>query len=248
MKINPTIKIDHRQLQVIIGILLSILFHISLATVLLRINDTSPAVLTLYSKSTLNESDIKQKTSKNFLLRSSLIIIPTTKKLEFIACNEPCTHSNNIQRAIRHSSPSLVISKTPQYITMPTSSHKKTACSPQKHFPQIGSSASTSKICLETSDIINVPFNQKKGPSFKYMSKPNYPTQAKRYHIEGTVILKILIAEDGLAKKIQPIEVTNTLLEQSAITAIRHSTFYPFQQQGIPTPCWTKVSIRFCLN
>jgi TolA protein len=86
-------------------------------------------------------------------------------------------------------------------------------------------------------------------PEFVKKAQPVYPRNAFAAKVGGTVVVNVLIDEEGhisdvqLAQKIDhPLGVE---LHNAAIASIRSSTFKPGMKDGVPIKCWLPVPIRF---
>ena len=68
-----------------------------------------------------------------------------------------------------------------------------------------------------------------------YQEKPRYPESARRRGIEGTVVLKMRITEQG---RVEDVQVESSAgypdLDQSAIEAVRRWRFEPTRRSGEP--------------
>jgi TonB family protein len=75
---------------------------------------------------------------------------------------------------------------------------------------------------------------------------PMYPELAKRAHVEGNVILQVLINEDGTVTNIQVLQ-SHPLLEQAAIDAVKQWRYSTTLLNGMAIPVQTTVSVEFKL-
>jgi len=75
-----------------------------------------------------------------------------------------------------------------------------------------------------------------------------YPDMARRNGIEGQVLVGALISKSGSIEKIQVIDSDNEMLNESAIRAVRETTFTPAKQNGQPVRLWVRIPIRFRLR
>ncbi len=85
------------------------------------------------------------------------------------------------------------------------------------------------------------------GPSFKEMVKPEYPELARRMGKEGYVLLKVLVDTRGKAVRVEVVQGAGRAFDESAVAAVKRSTFYPARENGVPIPCYVKIPIRFQL-
>lgn len=78
--------------------------------------------------------------------------------------------------------------------------------------------------------------------------QPTYTTQARRNGVEGEVVMRILIGEDG---KVLRANVTKGLpdgLDDQALNAVYQLKFEPAMKDGIPVKYWISVIIEFRLR
>lgn len=83
----------------------------------------------------------------------------------------------------------------------------------------------------------------------KLQSLVTYPELARRAGVEGTVIVRVLVAKDGSVTRMLIEYSDNKLLDQAAEEAIRkYGRFTPAIQNGQPIACWVSIPIRFKLR
>ncbi len=75
-----------------------------------------------------------------------------------------------------------------------------------------------------------------------------YPTSAKTKHIEGVVIVNILVDEEGNPVKCEVVRSDNNILNQAAIDALMKSKFKPALLNNEPVPCWIDIPVEFKLK
>ena len=76
---------------------------------------------------------------------------------------------------------------------------------------------------------------------------PKYPVDAKKAHIEGKVVLDVVIGKDG---SVQNLKVASgpKELRQSALDAVKQWKYKPFLLNGQPIEVATKVTITYTLK
>jgi protein TonB len=86
-------------------------------------------------------------------------------------------------------------------------------------------------------------------PVLTYFEKPVYPDLAREAGIEGTVRVKVLVAEDGkvLAASVISSDVTPAM-EKAALDAARKCRFSPAKQRTTPVKANVMVPFVFHLN
>ena len=76
---------------------------------------------------------------------------------------------------------------------------------------------------------------------------PAYPAIAQAARISGTVTLEALIAEDGSVREVKVLRSVS-LLDASAIDAVRQWRFTPTLLNGVPVQVIMSVTVTFTLN
>ncbi len=79
--------------------------------------------------------------------------------------------------------------------------------------------------------------------------KPSYPYRARRLGVEGVVVVKMLVGEDGRVKKVKILKADPPgFFEDAVISAVKSWRFVPAKEDGKPVPCWVVKPIRFRLD
>ena len=78
---------------------------------------------------------------------------------------------------------------------------------------------------------------------------PRYPELARQAGIEGTVLLRVLVGEDGKVESASVIQSDVTpAMEKSALQAARQFLFKPAKQRTVPVKASMAIPIRFKLH
>ena len=78
---------------------------------------------------------------------------------------------------------------------------------------------------------------------------PRYPDLARQAGIEGTVLLRVLVAEDGKVMSVSVIQSDVTpAMERSAMQAAKQFLFKPAKQRTVPVKAHMAIPIRFKLH
>ncbi|MCU1259425.1 MAG: TonB family protein [Bryobacterales bacterium] len=85
-------------------------------------------------------------------------------------------------------------------------------------------------------------------PRLVYKTEPEYTTEAKDAHIEGTVRLSMEISPEGIAQNIEVVQGLNEGLEQKAVDAIQRWRFAPGLKDGEPVTVSVMVEVNFHLK
>ncbi|NIP38241.1 MAG: energy transducer TonB [Candidatus Dadabacteria bacterium] len=86
-------------------------------------------------------------------------------------------------------------------------------------------------------------------PDYSANPKPAYPLIARRRGYEGTVLLKVLVLENGKVGKVN-IERSSAhkILDTAAVSAVNKWSFIPGRKNGSVLASWVKIPIKFELN
>lgn len=78
---------------------------------------------------------------------------------------------------------------------------------------------------------------------------PTYPFQAKRRGVEGKVIVRFLVDNQGRVSEFSVVQAEpEGVFEESALRAVRKWRFEPGEKDGKPVDTWVQVPIRFELS
>jgi peptidyl-prolyl cis-trans isomerase A (cyclophilin A) len=75
---------------------------------------------------------------------------------------------------------------------------------------------------------------------------PVYPIDAKKAHVEGTVVLGAIIGTDGTVKELHIVQGPD-LLRQAALDAVREWRYRPYLLNGQPVEVRTQINVIFTL-
>jgi len=78
--------------------------------------------------------------------------------------------------------------------------------------------------------------------------QPLYPKHARQKGMEGKVVLSLLIDRSGRLIDACVLEKAGHGFDEAALEAVRSWTFMPALQDGIPTTCRARITIRFPLQ
>ena len=77
--------------------------------------------------------------------------------------------------------------------------------------------------------------------------KPQYPTIAREARVQGTVVLKVIIAKDGTIQNLQLVS-GSPLLAPAAIEAVKEWRYKPYYLNGQPVEVETDITLNFDLG
>ena len=101
---------------------------------------------------------------------------------------------------------------------------------------------------LGPSQPLEVVFGAREGPQFLRKVLPVYPVMARRMGKEGRVVLKLLIDERGNLSHLEVIEPAGYGFTESAVEAVKKSSFLPALKDGKPVASIAILPIRFNLR
>jgi protein TonB len=76
---------------------------------------------------------------------------------------------------------------------------------------------------------------------------PQYPAEAGRARLEGTVVLMAVIGMDGTVKDVR-VENGLPILAQAAIEAVKQWRYKPYMVDGEPVEVDSRITINFTLS
>ncbi|MFZ5450613.1 MAG: TonB family protein [Thermodesulfobacteriota bacterium] len=91
-------------------------------------------------------------------------------------------------------------------------------------------------------------FGSATGPAFLRRVLPVYPAQARRRGQEGKVILRLSIDARGNLLGVEVLQGAGYGFEESAMDAVKRSSFRPATLGGKPVACIARLPIRFVLR
>lgn len=77
---------------------------------------------------------------------------------------------------------------------------------------------------------------------------PVYPEEARKALVQGVVVLRVRVNEEGLVKQILVMKSESGLLNQPAIDAVKKWKYEPLLIEGKPTPVVFNVTVAFRLK
>jgi TonB family protein len=81
-----------------------------------------------------------------------------------------------------------------------------------------------------------------------YMPQPSYTDAARQAGLEGTVVISLLVAEDGAPQDLSVVRSLGMGLDEKAVEAVSQWRFRPTLLNGRPAATRVAVEVRFALN
>jgi periplasmic protein TonB len=86
-------------------------------------------------------------------------------------------------------------------------------------------------------------------PKYRENVRPNYPEYARSKGYQGLVLLSAEVYADGHVGEVRIRKSCgHSLLDRSALDAVRYWKFEPGKRMGVPVNMWVDVPVRFVLN
>jgi protein TonB len=86
-------------------------------------------------------------------------------------------------------------------------------------------------------------------PEGGYQHRPAYPSSARRLGVQGTTLLKVLVADDGrVASVIVAQSAGHPDLDQAAADAVRRWRFEPARRGTEKVAMWVQLPVEFRLR
>lgn len=85
-------------------------------------------------------------------------------------------------------------------------------------------------------------------PRLEVQPKADYPEIARRAGLEGTVVVNVLVGEDGRVAAAQVTHGVHPLLDRAALAAAKRCRFEPARQRQMKVKAWVAVPYRFRLR
>ena len=95
---------------------------------------------------------------------------------------------------------------------------------------------------------VETTFGNADAPKFVHRQMPVYPKWARREGIEGKVVLKLFIDSTGTLLDVSVIEAGGHGFTESAVEAVRKSSFAPATRNGVNVASKAILPIRFSLK
>lgn len=112
---------------------------------------------------------------------------------------------------------------------------------------EVGSSGATSPTPTATADRLPMKLRVSEGvmdSNIVHRVEPVYPPEAKRNHIQGTVLLQATIGRDGRIRNLRVISGPPELVEAS-LGAIEQWRYRPYTLNGEPVEVETTIKVQF---
>jgi protein TonB len=99
-----------------------------------------------------------------------------------------------------------------------------------------------------TSSVSETEFGTSGAPAFLKKQMPIYPMMAKKLGKQGKVVLRLFINEKGRLLNVEVVEPAVYGFTESAVEAVKMSTFSPAREKGVSVASKALLTIRFVLK
>ena len=86
-------------------------------------------------------------------------------------------------------------------------------------------------------------------PLYRQNPPPQYPMKARRRHLEGTVILEVMVNAEG---RVEDLEIKESsgyrILDKAALSSVRNWMFEPGRRNGLRVAMTVQIPVRFKLQ
>lgn len=99
--------------------------------------------------------------------------------------------------------------------------------------------------------LVSQPALCAEAPSFKSKLKLSYPLTAERNGIEGVVVGRVLVAENGRPVKAEILKRESPdcwVFDDAVVSALMNASYRPGTRQDVPVRSWLTVPVRFRLK
>jgi TonB family protein len=85
-------------------------------------------------------------------------------------------------------------------------------------------------------------------PTLIYHPDPQYPEEARKAHIQGSVALSLIVRADGTVGDVKVKKSLDKNLDENAIAAVKLWRFKPAMKNGEPVAVLVNAEVNFRLN
>lgn len=149
-------------------------------------------------------------------------------------------HEAVIRNEVMESSDSVKVASAPEPAPQPQATQHQGGESAVSNVTYGAPSGSTG--------LIETEFGSSGAPAFLRRQMPVYPMMAKKLGKQGKVVLRLLINEKGRLLNVEVVESAGYGFTESAVEAIKMSTFSPAHEKGVSVASKALLTIRFVLK
>jgi TonB family protein len=84
-------------------------------------------------------------------------------------------------------------------------------------------------------------------PRLIYDPEPDYSEEARKQKYQGSVLLQVVVGEDGHARDVQIAQSLGLGLDEKALEAVRQWRFEPGRLEGRPVAVVVNIQVNFRL-
>ncbi|NWF97410.1 MAG: energy transducer TonB [Nitrospirae bacterium] len=174
------------------------------------------------------------------------VIKETTAKVDEAVIRNPSFENQN---AVKVASKPAPIPQPQVQSNQVTSTHAVIQTqSVKKDVATLSTSLSSPSHSAGKTSLIETEFGRSGAPVFVHRQMPVYPMMARKLGKEGKVVLKLHINEKGKLLNIEVVESAGYGFTESAIEAVKMSTFAPAYEKGTGIESKALLTIRFVIK
>mgnify|MGYP001079602678 CR=1 FL=1 len=241
----------NRGVNIYLSLMISLCVHITLLMLpvnTITIKQTSfneELIFTLGDvNSSINMPEVKENIKKNLMTKTAEIppSLQESKVEKLIEKEEAVKQQEELKEMV-DTNPKLKETESKPIEYVPVKATIQSTNGNQEH--KLGLIGSKNQ---NTAELKEVNFGAPFGPKFLHREVPTYPLMAKKLGKEGKVLLRLTIDEHGNLKNVEVLEKADYGFTESAIEAIKKSTFLPAIENGVPVASRALLSIKFELR
>jgi TonB family protein len=95
-------------------------------------------------------------------------------------------------------------------------------------------------------DLVNL-HDADRAPTTLNRTPPDYPMTSRRMKHAGTVVLNVLVDENGAVDEVEIIRGVSNELNEAAVRAVKSWTYEPAEKDGVAVKVWKPEKVAFKL-
>jgi len=115
----------------------------------------------------------------------------------------------------------------------------------QNETPATPGSKTSDSLGEPSTEHIYGPKDGAKSPKLTYSCAPEYPKRARSSHIEGVVVLSLVVGSNGVLREVVVARSLSPDLDEAAIDTVKKWKFAPGTKDGRPVACRISIEIQF---
>ncbi len=189
----------------------------------------------------------KPSASENSTLKSASLSgsnqAERSRALQYVAAPPPASSSSSEDRNLD----TITVTPSPEIHPQPAAVAEAVA-PPDLRVTQNASNIESLLPATATLPTLTAPVSQGVTPGkLEHVVQPIYPSWARDRHVQGSVLLQVTIAADGMVKSVQVLR-GDPIFARPAVEAVRQWRYKPYQLNNQPISITTDVTVNFKLD